>query len=257
MQDPKTNGAWIFISHSNLDFDRVRKVRNWLEQEGHRPIMFYLKCLETDETDLPDLLKREIAARTWFVLCDSSNARRSTHVQQEIGLVKSMEGKVYRVIDLDRLETELPQLAELSKRATVYVSYAGDGRDIAVEVINILKRGDMRVWDEREELTLGSNWEEKARSGLANAAEQGHVLLLLTPGYLSSAWCKAELEYAESVRPDGRSSIIPVVAKPVELGTAWAASPRLIERQWFDLTTGPLEARLQELFRLLKTREME
>jgi hypothetical protein len=38
-------GAWIFLSHSNKDFEKVREIRNDLEQLGHRPLMFFLKCL--------------------------------------------------------------------------------------------------------------------------------------------------------------------------------------------------------------------
>ena len=42
------NGAWIFMSHSHQDYDKVRALRNELEKQGHHPLMFFLKCLNDD-----------------------------------------------------------------------------------------------------------------------------------------------------------------------------------------------------------------
>ena len=47
MQD-KPHG--FFISHSNKDFEPVREVRHWLAQRGHQPLLFFLKCLESEDT---------------------------------------------------------------------------------------------------------------------------------------------------------------------------------------------------------------
>lgn len=43
-----TKGGWIFLSHSNKDFDKVRCVRNALEEREFRPLMFFLKCVDDD-----------------------------------------------------------------------------------------------------------------------------------------------------------------------------------------------------------------
>ena len=37
---------WIFVSHSTKDFEKVRKLRNMMEEIGMRPLLFYLKCLK-------------------------------------------------------------------------------------------------------------------------------------------------------------------------------------------------------------------
>lgn len=106
-------GAWIFVSHSNRDIEKVREIRNELERRGHNPVLFFLKCMETTEADdrlLWQLIEREIKAREWFILCDSPNARNSAAVLREMELVKSIarEGKVVETIDLGRdLETEI------------------------------------------------------------------------------------------------------------------------------------------------------
>jgi hypothetical protein len=41
-------GAWIFVSHSHRDLEKVRRIRNELERRGHNPLVFFLKCLEAN-----------------------------------------------------------------------------------------------------------------------------------------------------------------------------------------------------------------
>ncbi len=53
---------WVFLSHSNKDFSKVRILRNLLEEEGYRPLMFFLQCLN-DEDEIDELIKREIDCR--------------------------------------------------------------------------------------------------------------------------------------------------------------------------------------------------
>ena len=48
-------GAWIFVSHSTRDWDKVRHIRNSLEKRGHKPLLFFLKCLR-DEPELDERL---------------------------------------------------------------------------------------------------------------------------------------------------------------------------------------------------------
>lgn len=43
------NGGWIFIFHSHLDIDIVRRIRNKLEDRGFEPLMFFLKCTLFDK----------------------------------------------------------------------------------------------------------------------------------------------------------------------------------------------------------------
>ena len=45
--------------------------------------------------------------------------------------------------------------------------------------------------------------------------------------------------------------------KSNEKGIKWAHRGIVSDLQFFDLTTGPLEARIEELIENLKTREME
>jgi hypothetical protein len=95
------DNKWVFLSHSNKDFAKVRLVRDQLELKDLRPIMLYLKCFEGEPDDVVlDLLKKEIDARPRFVLCKSSNSIHSYYVQQEISYIKSLN-RPYEIVDLD------------------------------------------------------------------------------------------------------------------------------------------------------------
>lgn len=64
--------AWVFLSHSNKDFNKVKILRNKLEERYYKPLLFFLKCLDDDD-EIFELIKREISARDRFILCNSKN----------------------------------------------------------------------------------------------------------------------------------------------------------------------------------------
>ena len=83
----KSEGGYVFISHAHKDIGAIRKIRNYLEDNGLEPICFYLRCL-SDNDEILDLIKREIDAREWFLLVDSENARQSKWVKTEVEYIK-------------------------------------------------------------------------------------------------------------------------------------------------------------------------
>jgi hypothetical protein len=253
-------GAWIFVSHSNRDIEKVREIRNELEQRGHNPVLFYLKCMEVTEADdklLWQLIEREIQAREWFVLCDSQNARSSPAVRREMELVRSManEGKVVEVVHLDGdLQNEIRKVIGLSKRCTVFLSYSHRDSLIAEQIRHSLEQHGFSVWIDRDSLGAGNDWQKSIQSGMDEAIARGFVLLLLSPASLNSEFVSSEIEYALS----RLGNIIPVIVESIHPEmTRPAISYQLRQLQWFDLTTGPFQERVDELIRNLKTREME
>lgn len=112
--------TWVFLSHSNKDFDKLVDVRNKLEKRGYRPLLFFLKCLE-DENEISDLIKREIDARERFILCDSRNAQESEWVQKEVAYIRST-GRPYEVIDLEASKKVVEgRIERFDQRSTTYV----------------------------------------------------------------------------------------------------------------------------------------
>ena len=116
------NEIWVFLSHSNKDYEKVIKVRDLLEKNSFRPLMLFLKCLNDDD-EIDDLIKREIDSRGRFILCDSENARNSAWVQREIGYIKS-KNRIFQTIDIDApIEVVQKQVEQFYKRNSVFISY--------------------------------------------------------------------------------------------------------------------------------------
>lgn len=69
----KKEDIWVFLSHSNKDYEKVRLIRDLLEEKEYRPLLFFLKCLDED-AEIDTLIKREIDARNKFILCESENS---------------------------------------------------------------------------------------------------------------------------------------------------------------------------------------
>jgi hypothetical protein len=247
-------GAWIFLSHSNKDFEKVREIRNELEKRGHKPLMFFLKCLESEDARLPDLLKQEIAARQWFLLCDSPNAKASKWVQDEVAMIQAMEGKVVRTVDLEKeLEGELHKVVELAKRATVFLSYAQADQEMAARIRDVLLKHGYSVWFDRV------SWANESTSALDEAVARGFVLVLMSPASLKNKTCESEIEYAvEANRRTRRSNIFPVVISPFSREEHNTVIGYLLSSiQWLDLTKVTFDKGMEELMGVLKSREME
>ena len=119
------SNAWVFVSHSNKDFAKIIQVRNKLESLNYKPLLFFLKCLDND-TEIFELIKREIKARDRFILCDSPNSRSSKWVQKEIEYIKSLN-RPYEIIDLDADESVINECIErFDRRSSAYIWSTSD-----------------------------------------------------------------------------------------------------------------------------------
>ena len=115
-----SSNAWVFISHSNKDFDKIIHVRNKLEALHYKPILFFLKCLD-DDKEIFELIKREIQARDRFILCDSKNSRESEWVQKEKDFIISLN-RPYEIINLEGTDEEINESIErFNQRSTIYI----------------------------------------------------------------------------------------------------------------------------------------
>ena len=98
---------YIFVSHSSKDWEKVRIIRNDIENLKFYPLLFHLKCLEKDPLlhkdviRLKRILKEEIASRGRFLLCNSENSKKSEFVNWEIREVKKYSNIIVEEINID------------------------------------------------------------------------------------------------------------------------------------------------------------
>ncbi len=254
-------GAWIFVSHSTKDWDEVRRVRNLLEEKGHRPLVFFLKCL-TEHSELNELIRREIEARTWFLLCDSDNAKGSSWVQAEVAYIKELQGKYYEQIDLNEaIETQIERIDRLCKRVTVFISYSRTDEPHARRIHEALAKKDYSVWVDTA-LAPGSNWMQEIANAIDRAVERGFVLVLLSPNSVRSQFTMHEIQYAldKSARATHGANIVPIMLNdPRATQSAMPPSLQLLLGgiQWFDFSQGDFDANIARLVAHMKSRPMD
>ncbi|MFZ1108093.1 MAG: toll/interleukin-1 receptor domain-containing protein [Rhodomicrobium sp.] len=190
----KHSSAWIFVSHSVHDLETVRKVRNYLEEQGANPILFFLKCV-SEEEELDGLLKREIAARNFFLLCDSENARSSRWVREEVEYVKSLPHKPYREIDVHaNWEEQKAAIDELLKISTVYISYRRHDALSIRPYVNLLRNNDFTIFLDLFNIKPGDDFQKVIYDALRGAAENGFLVQFLTLEALQNPWMASELK---------------------------------------------------------------
>lgn len=144
----KNNEIWVFLSHSNKDYEKVRQVRNMLEEQSLRPLMFFLHCLNDDD-EIDSLIKREIDCRTRFILCDSENARKSQWVKKEVEYIKS-QNRICETIDLSKSMDEIMStLQDFINKTRIFISYNREEYELAEMVYNRLSRLDFAVYIDR------------------------------------------------------------------------------------------------------------
>lgn len=185
---------WVFLSHSNKDYEAVRDLRNMMEERGMRPLMFLLKCLES-EPEIFELLKREIDARPRFILCDSENARESEWVRKEVAYIKS-KSRQYMTVDLNRPETFVQKIEELKARSQVFISYSYKDIYIAEELSKQLQSKGFAVFNAKYDIVPGQHYDEAIKNLISQVSRNGYFIPIISESYLKSQWTAGEMDLA-------------------------------------------------------------
>lgn len=191
----KEDNIWVFLSHSKEDYEKVRVVRDLLEEYQFRPLMFFLKCLN-DKDEIDTLIKREIDSRKRFILCDSPNARLSEWVQKEVDYIKSKQ-RYYYTIDITAPSDEISKkILQFIGESTVYISHSRND-ELYYEYLKTMLHNDLeiRVFDLREILSAGDSFEKKNKEMIDNSLLNGYIIFLITKNFMNSSYCLRELEY--------------------------------------------------------------
>lgn len=187
---------WTFLSHSNKDYEKVRQVRNMLEEQGLRPLMFFLHCLNDDD-EIDELIKREIDCRTRFILCDTDESRKSAWVQREVEYIKSKD-RNFDVIDLTVSDEDIfKQIEQIKKQATIFISYNREELLLAEQVYHRLCKYDFDVRFDAYALRSGGDFVAENMLSIDMACKKGTVVALLRDRVLSdSSFVRTELATA-------------------------------------------------------------
>lgn len=187
----KRKGGWVFISHSHMDIEKVRVIRNALERKGFDPLLFYLKCLEK-ECEIHDLIEREIKERDWFIFIDSENSRSSQWVQQERDIVEALPNKKVFVLDLSKNIDQ--QIDFITRQMTVFVSYTLKDKAIGQAIEKALLERDYLVFDYNS-LSEGQ-WHSNILDAIKIACEYGFFVSVVSENSVKSTSMMNELQYA-------------------------------------------------------------
>ena len=206
----RKDGGWLFISHAHEDIEQVRKIRNYLEEDGYNPIVFFLKS-KTLPWTLNRLIKREIRARKWFVLVDSPASRKSKWVQREVRYAEKQKGKIKLTVDLSK--EIIPQLKFIVRRTRVFLSYSHHDHMLAERIAAKMSDNDFQVWQASKNISAGSPYSEVVTAAINDTAQEGFFVTLITDSSKNSVWCEKELEYA--IRKN--CVIIPIVVYGTQL----------------------------------------
>lgn len=207
----KALGGHIFLSHSHDDIEQVRQIRNQLEQEGFEPLCFYLKCL-SDDSEIEDLIKREIDAREWFVFINSENSRRSKWVNLEREYITHTNSKKIITVDLDDAQSVQNALEMITTGLRAFVSYAYKDVALASRIQRMLGQKDFLVYD-LENIQAGDEWAESVANAIEDVAKSGIIIGLYTDNFLQSQWARNEMRYAA----DLGARIVPIIVGDTSL----------------------------------------
>ena len=188
-------GGYVFISHSHKDIEKVRQIRNEMEEAGFEPLCFYLKCL-SDEDEIDDLIKREIDAREWFVFVESPNSLSSSWVKKEREYIASHGGKQVVKVDLSN-ETSMHSVAQrLIRMLRVYIAYSHEDSEFVSILRNRLVEKDYQVWSSSYQSLFDCSQDESLSENKQDILQAGCMLAIISDNSVKNYHFREELYHA-------------------------------------------------------------
>ena len=224
--------GYIFLSHSHNDIDKVRKIRNSLEEEGFEPLCFYLKCLD-DDSEIEELIKREIDAREWFVFVDSENSRKSKWVQLEREYITRTNKKKIITVDLCNPRSMTSTIDKILHNLRVCVVSSGIDYDLSVRFQTALESKDYLVFGRKNHNFHDKNFWQKTKKEVIKAAKEGLVIALLSERAMQSEYVCWQIFTA--IKKGG--NVIPVLLGDAKLNEKYA--PILAHQTIYHLSDNP------------------
>lgn len=213
---------YFFISHSHLDIEKVRIVRNIIEETFfYEPILFFLKCLSEDN-EIIDLIRREINERIWFIYCKSENSEKSKYVRAEREyidyLIKKGFNKKVLNINLDGFEiwdeecynNIRSQVAFQIRKTKIFLSYTRADKPFYGPIFEALSEHGFRVWGEDNGLMDAGEWFEHVGGKIKEHAYKDGIFM---PILSDSAGCTEYMRRELAAAVNNGAFILPVIVK--------------------------------------------
>ena len=209
----KSDGGYIFLSHSHLDIKQVRKIRNILEDSGYEPLCFYLKCL-TDDDEVEGLIKREIDSRDIFLYVESKNSKKSKWVQKEREYINSLKDKSVYKISIDKIDDLEAAVKGVLRRTRVFLEYSMVDRNLYNKIKQKLIEKDLKVIDPLEENYNHTFWKFAFKKWIRLVCKEGCYVPIVTKNSLKSIYFKYLLEYAFKTNPN---VVVPIIVGDLDM----------------------------------------
>jgi hypothetical protein len=241
-------GGYVFVSHSHLDIENVREIRNYLEGKGMEPILFYLRCMDGGDEEQLEALKKlifdEIDAREFFLYVNSENAAASKWVQDELAHIRATRPHCIASVDLggDRA-ANTETLSRLVRGMRIFISASRRDRAVVQRLNDALIAHDFRVYDVEAGLSVGDSWAAQTERTISDLANEGFVIALVTESSLRSEFFLRELSMAIS---EG-VPILPVVVDNAPLMFLADKLPHLGGLQCVTLSAEPTDGEIDLL----------
>lgn len=196
------SNGYFFLSHSSKDIEKVRKIRNLIENENGNPILFYLKCLDgdspsgEDKEQLKGLISREILARKKFILCKSKYTEpplSSKWIEWEKAEVKKLQknNKEIQVheVDIEDNDNYLLNVRDIvRKQRKILLVAPYDLRDKSVLVKQLLIQGNLQVESIIEEgdvhtdlqYKMGQHTKDIVKGQIKDLVAEAGIIVLLS-----------------------------------------------------------------------------
>ncbi|MBC7570216.1 MAG: SIR2 family protein [Spirosoma sp.] len=95
-----------------------------------------------------------------------------------------------------------------SKKYDIFLSHSSKDEAIANRIVQMLKSSNYKVWDFRENLTIGTEWQKSLEVALN---ESRFMIFLITENYSQSKWLEKELSLGLLKQLEGKLNVIPIV----------------------------------------------
>ncbi len=257
---------YFFISHSHKDIEKVRIIRNLIEETFfYEPILFFLKCL-SDRSEIEDLIKREIDERIWFVYCNSEHAEKSSYVQFERAYIEEARanGKQFHIlhIELDKFniwdeecyDYIRSQIAYKIRKAKIFCSYTQRTRALFGALRSRLAESGFETWGV-DLLAANDGFFQSVKQAISkHSYKDGVFLCTVAEDFLRSRYAQQELKEAL----DAGAFVLPVfvaeddVARRAVARSFYEQYPALCDRQCFYMSDLTSDETIMEIVRFLQ-----